>query len=94
MEDTAPLKSAVEDNTLLVAEHYNSLEDKGLNHRAQSRILYLRNFNNWVKGMLIREYLYAHCTVVYYRDINYYCIILSLNQIKLIIYITCRGIHE
>ncbi|XP_015608861.1 mRNA cap guanine-N7 methyltransferase isoform X2 [Cephus cinctus] len=45
------------DNTALVAEHYNSLEEKGLSQRSQSRIIFMRNFNNWIKSMLINEYL-------------------------------------
>ncbi|XP_014471732.1 PREDICTED: mRNA cap guanine-N7 methyltransferase isoform X2 [Dinoponera quadriceps] len=45
------------DNTSLVAEHYNALEEKGLRHRNQSRIVYMRNFNNWIKSMLINEYI-------------------------------------
>ncbi|CAF1207095.1 unnamed protein product [Didymodactylos carnosus] len=40
-----------------VAEHYNEMEEKGLEARTQSPIFYLRNFNNWVKSMLINEYL-------------------------------------
>ncbi|XP_076648565.1 RNA guanine-7 methyltransferase [Halictus rubicundus] len=44
------------DHTILVAKHYNSIEDKGLSSRNQSRILYMRNFNNWIKSMLISEY--------------------------------------
>lgn len=44
------------DHAKLVAKHYNSIEDKGLSTRNQSRILYMRNFNNWIKGMLISEY--------------------------------------
>ncbi|XP_076291863.1 RNA guanine-7 methyltransferase [Lasioglossum baleicum] len=44
------------DHAKLVAKHYNSIEDKGLSSRNQSRILYMRNFNNWIKGMLISEY--------------------------------------
>lgn len=45
------------DNTQLVAEYYNSLPNKSLAARNQSRILYMRNFNNWIKSMLISEYL-------------------------------------
>ena len=41
----------------LVATHYNSLEEKGLNERSKSRIFYMRNFHNWIKSMLINEYL-------------------------------------
>ncbi|XP_071648961.1 mRNA cap guanine-N(7) methyltransferase [Temnothorax longispinosus] len=45
------------DNTALVADHYNALEEKGLSQRNQSRIVYMRNFNNWIKSMLINEYV-------------------------------------
>lgn len=45
MEDAAP--SAV------VASHYNALPELGLDRRNDSRILHLRNLNNWMKSMLI-----------------------------------------
>ncbi|OXU26332.1 hypothetical protein TSAR_003122 [Trichomalopsis sarcophagae] len=45
------------DHASLVANHYNTLEEKGLAERNKSRIVYMRNFNNWVKSMLINEYL-------------------------------------
>ncbi|XP_016908006.1 mRNA cap guanine-N7 methyltransferase isoform X2 [Apis cerana] len=45
------------DNTLLVVEHYNSVENKCAALRDKSRILYMRNFNNWIKSMLIFEYI-------------------------------------
>ena len=38
-----------------VADHYNKLENAGLEARTQSRIFYLRNFNNWLKSMAIGE---------------------------------------
>ncbi|KAJ8982029.1 hypothetical protein NQ317_007739 [Molorchus minor] len=41
----------------VVASHYNRLEEKGLDERSKSRIVYLRNFHNWIKSMLINEYL-------------------------------------
>lgn len=41
----------------VVATHYNQLKEKGLNERSKSRIVYLRNFHNWIKSMLINEYL-------------------------------------
>lgn len=41
----------------VVAQHYNALEEKGLDERSKSRIVYLRNFHNWIKSMLINEYL-------------------------------------
>lgn len=40
-----------------VAEHYNNLAEKGLAERRNSRIFYLRNFNNWIKSMLISDIL-------------------------------------
>lgn len=41
-----------------VADHYNQLENTGLRERSKSPIFYLRNFNNWVKSMLIGEFLH------------------------------------
>ena len=40
----------------VVADHYNKLEEKGLGQRSKSRIFYMRNFNNWIKSMLISKY--------------------------------------
>lgn len=36
-----------------IARHYDSGENS-LSARNESRILYLRNFNNWIKSTLIR----------------------------------------
>ncbi|CAG5102378.1 Similar to Rnmt: mRNA cap guanine-N7 methyltransferase (Drosophila melanogaster) [Cotesia congregata] len=44
-------------HTDVVAEHYNAIPERGLSHRNQSRIFFMRNFNNWIKSMLINEYL-------------------------------------
>lgn len=49
--------TATQDNTALVANHYNALQEKNLSQRNKSRIVYMRNFNNWVKSMLINEYM-------------------------------------
>jgi len=38
-----------------VANFYNNREEKGIESRTESRILYMRNFNNWVKSVLIGE---------------------------------------
>uniref|UniRef100_A0A0N5A9G1 mRNA cap guanine-N(7) methyltransferase n=1 Tax=Syphacia muris TaxID=451379 RepID=A0A0N5A9G1_9BILA len=46
-----------EETTSKVADHYNLLPEKGITARLESRILYLRNFNNWIKSMLIKEFL-------------------------------------
>ncbi|KAJ7991992.1 hypothetical protein DPEC_G00289590 [Dallia pectoralis] len=40
-----------------VASHYNTLQETGLAARSQSRIFYMRNFNNWLKSVLIGEIL-------------------------------------
>ncbi|VDL80765.1 unnamed protein product [Nippostrongylus brasiliensis] len=40
-----------------VAHHYNSVQQTGLAGRAESRIFYLRNLNNWIKSELINETL-------------------------------------
>nr|KAG5707483.1 hypothetical protein BaRGS_011987 [Batillaria attramentaria] len=45
------------DLTGTVANHYNQLQETGLEVRKQSRIFFLRNFNNWVKSVLIGETL-------------------------------------
>ncbi|XP_013411042.1 mRNA cap guanine-N7 methyltransferase [Lingula anatina] len=45
------------DLTTTVAKHYNELKETGLEQRAQSRIFYLRNFNNWIKSVLIGEFI-------------------------------------
>lgn len=37
------------DNSSVVAQHYNKLQEKGLAERFNSKIFYLRNFNNWIK---------------------------------------------
>ncbi|XP_054841052.1 mRNA cap guanine-N7 methyltransferase isoform X2 [Eublepharis macularius] len=44
-------------HTEAVAAHYNKLEEVGLEQRSMSRIFYLRNFNNWIKSVLIGEFL-------------------------------------
>ncbi|CAD7089911.1 unnamed protein product [Hermetia illucens] len=55
--EPAVKRPKVEDHTKLVATHYNEIEEKGLAERSQSRIVFMRNFNNWIKSMLINEYL-------------------------------------
>ncbi|KAI5091078.1 mRNA cap guanine-N7 methyltransferase [Silurus meridionalis] len=40
-----------------VATHYNALQECGLVERNRSRIVHMRNFNNWLKSLLIGEIL-------------------------------------
>ncbi|XP_060517507.1 mRNA cap guanine-N7 methyltransferase [Cylas formicarius] len=51
------LQKSIQGFSHIVATHYNQLEEKGLDERSKSRIIYLRNFHNWIKSMLINEYL-------------------------------------
>lgn len=54
-----PTKEIKTDNiTKVVASHYNDLKEKGLAERSMSKIFFMRNFNNWIKSMLISDYLY------------------------------------
>ncbi|XP_055844132.1 mRNA cap guanine-N7 methyltransferase [Episyrphus balteatus] len=61
--DISPSKCPKVDNpnatehSSVVASHYNKLKEAGLGERSRSRILYMRNFNNWTKSMFINEYL-------------------------------------
>lgn len=57
-DDATPQKASKtsEEHSSVVAAHYNHLEEKGLRERFNSPIFYLRNFNNWVKSVLIQEY--------------------------------------
>lgn len=40
-----------------VKQHYNERADRGLKRRRESPILALRNLNNWIKSVLIDEFL-------------------------------------
>uniref|UniRef100_A0A915EQY8 mRNA cap guanine-N(7) methyltransferase n=1 Tax=Ditylenchus dipsaci TaxID=166011 RepID=A0A915EQY8_9BILA len=40
-----------------VASHYNAVPNSGLQERTNSRIYHLRNFNNWMKSMLISDFI-------------------------------------
>ena len=41
----------------VVAQHYDNLPEKGKEQRKDSRIYFMRNFNNWIKSVLIQEYV-------------------------------------
>jgi len=44
-------------NAQTVAQHYNQLQESGLEERTRSRIFFLRNFNNWIKSIVIANTL-------------------------------------
>lgn len=54
---TRKFQKLEEGHSSAVAAHYNELQEVGLVKRSQSRIFYLRNFNNWIKSILIGEIL-------------------------------------
>lgn len=56
-EDVSPNKKLVTDHSVKVASHYNRLQEVGLAARSRSRIFFMRNFNNWLKSVLIGEIL-------------------------------------
>ncbi|XP_072226761.1 mRNA cap guanine-N(7) methyltransferase [Leuresthes tenuis] len=56
-EETSPTKKQGTDHSVKVASHYNKLQEVGLVVRSQSRIFFMRNFNNWLKSVLIGEIL-------------------------------------
>ena len=51
------------ENAQIVAEHYNQRPDVGIQGRKNSPIYHMKNFNNWIKSILIGEYTHAGCTV-------------------------------
>ncbi|XP_037651735.1 mRNA cap guanine-N7 methyltransferase isoform X2 [Sebastes umbrosus] len=56
-EQSPPTKKLVIDHSVKVASHYNRLQEVGLAARSRSRIFFMRNFNNWLKSVLIGEIL-------------------------------------
>ncbi|XP_040209851.1 mRNA cap guanine-N7 methyltransferase isoform X2 [Rana temporaria] len=57
LESPAKKVCVQEGHSSAVAAHYNELQECGLKQRSQSRIFYMRNFNNWMKSALINEFL-------------------------------------
>ncbi|XP_053207654.1 mRNA cap guanine-N7 methyltransferase-like [Panonychus citri] len=54
----------------VIATHYNRIEEKGIESRKESRIYYLRNFNNWVKAVIIAQALTKIQTMNERKDIR------------------------
>ena len=54
-EQNRPIKRPAGDVGLVV-EHYNSRPDVGVVQRQESPIIGLKNFNNWVKSVLITRF--------------------------------------
>lgn len=56
-ESQSSTKEPRDNHATVVASHYNKLEERGLQERSKSRIFYMRNFNNWIKSILINRYI-------------------------------------
>ena len=54
-----PSQGSTEQHGSIVAKHYNDLKESGLDERNRSRIVHLRNFNNWMKSVCLSETLRA-----------------------------------
>ena len=50
-------EDSLKTSAIQIAEHYNSKNETGLEARAKSRIFYMRNFNNWIKSVLINIFV-------------------------------------
>jgi hypothetical protein len=46
-----------------VAKHYNAIPNTGVVARMDSKIYYLRNYNNWMKSMLIGNRFDLSCLI-------------------------------
>lgn len=70
-----------------MAAHYNELQEVGLEKRSQSRIFYLRNFNNWMKSVLIGMIVF-----VLYFGIFYFSLCLIFPPERLITHQVSRSL--
>jgi len=56
-EDTSKRFKGEDGLGSVVAKHYNEIQEKGIEARADSQIYHMRNFNNWIKTMLISKFV-------------------------------------
>lgn len=62
-----------------VVTYYNSKKDTDLKSRSQSRIEHLRNFNNWIKSVLINEFIRRKRNETRNKSFNYDECVLDLG---------------
>lgn len=41
----------------VIADHYNKIQELGIEQRDESKIIGLRRFNNWIKSMVLNEFI-------------------------------------
>ena len=56
----------------IVANHYNSINNKDVSERSKSKIYYMRNFNNWIKSIIIRKSKAGVDCFLYLTNLLYY----------------------
>jgi len=54
---SSPIHLDYASDSLSIAHHYNSRPNLDKFHRTQSPIIHLRSFNNWVKSVLVTEFV-------------------------------------
>lgn len=64
LEDDDEASHAATKDAKHIATHYNQIKPLGRHDRQKSDILGVRNFNNWVKSVLIHEYSRSGATVL------------------------------
>lgn len=60
LSSTSAIRPGNSPNGQIVAAHYNEIKEKNLSKRKASKIIHMRNLNNWIKSELINEY----CSII------------------------------